>query len=192
MKKLKLTINGEVKTFDLPENGEYKCEVTESSIPKVGDCVMVSGNNSTNASFFKIVSINVAGNVKFDHCVDLHKGKYTIDLDDFWFLELLYSREFTQISPEELKAKYAEAGYDWDYETNKIKPLKWVPKRGDEVWFLNTYMKPDTFIFREDDAFGKILLEKDLLFQTEEDCQKFADHCMKHINNKNEFNLKNI
>ena len=33
MKKIKLTINGEVKTFELPENGEYKCEVTETYMP---------------------------------------------------------------------------------------------------------------------------------------------------------------
>ena len=36
MKKLKLTINDEVKTFDLPENGKYKCEVTETYFPKEG------------------------------------------------------------------------------------------------------------------------------------------------------------
>ena len=41
MKQLKITIAGEVKTFDLPENGEYKCEVTESYVPKAEDCVTV-------------------------------------------------------------------------------------------------------------------------------------------------------
>jgi hypothetical protein len=32
-------------------------------------------------------------------------------------------RIYTQITPEELKAKYAEAGYDWDCESDTIKPL---------------------------------------------------------------------
>ena len=35
MKKLKLTINDEVKTFDLSENGECKVEVVNKYVPKV-------------------------------------------------------------------------------------------------------------------------------------------------------------
>ena len=56
MKQLKITINGEVKTFDLPENGEYKCEVTESYVPKEGDFVMVESNllNKPNFYWFKV------------------------------------------------------------------------------------------------------------------------------------------
>ena len=52
MKQLKLTIDGEVKIFDLPENGEYKCEVTESYVPKAGDCVMVESNILNKPSFY--------------------------------------------------------------------------------------------------------------------------------------------
>ena len=47
MKQLKITIAGEVKTFDLPENGEYKCEVTESYAPKAGDCVVIKPMEDT-------------------------------------------------------------------------------------------------------------------------------------------------
>ena len=38
------------------------------------------------------------------------------------------TRIYTKITPEELKAKYAEAGYDWDYDTDTIKPIKWMLK----------------------------------------------------------------
>ena len=62
-----------------------------------------------------------------------------------------------------------------------IKPLKWSPKEGDEVWFMDIYMEPLYFIFDEDNRGDKKLLEKGLLFHTEEECQKFADHCMKYF-----------
>ena len=91
---------------------------------------------------------------------------------------------YTKITTEELKAKYAEAGYDWDYDTDTIKPIKWVPKTGDEVWFMDIYMEPLYFFFDEDNRGDKRLLEKGLLFQTEEECQKFADQCWSFINKK--------
>lgn len=139
MKKLKLTINGEVKTFDLPENGEYKCEVVNKYVPKVGDCVKASGNVLGCATFFKIVDIDYDGDIRAGSCVYLYIGKYTIDLCEPFFL---HETNFTQITPEELKAKYAEAGYDWDYETNEVKPLKWMPKDGDECWGLDSFLQP--------------------------------------------------
>ena len=52
MKELKLTINGEVKIFDLPENGEYKVEVVNKYVPKVGDCVKVECDNLTKTDFY--------------------------------------------------------------------------------------------------------------------------------------------
>ena len=183
MKKLKLTIAGEVMTFNLPENEEYKCEVVEHYVPKVGDCVRVSGYDLECATFLKIVSINNNGNIKSEHCVDLYKGKHTIDLDDFLFVEAI---NFTQITPEELKAKYVEAGYDWEYETNKVKKLKWTPKDGDRVWLLNSNFEPIKATFYENNKSLQTMLEKDLLFRTKVECQKFADHCMSYINNKKE------
>ena len=183
MKKLKLTIAGEVMTFNLPENGEYKCEVVEHYVPKVGDCVRVSGNDLDCATFFKIVFINNKGNIKSEHCVDLYKGKHTIDLDDFLFAEAI---NFTQITPEELKAKYAEAGYDWNYGTNEVKPLKWFPKDGDVVWYLTGLLEVLKMFYYNDDYDDNDLLKKGLLFPTEAECQKFADHCMSYINNKKE------
>lgn len=183
MKKLKLTINDEVKTFDLPENEEYKVEVVNKYVPKVGDCVMERGDVLGCATFFKIVSIDYSGNIKAKYCVDLHKGKCTIDLDYFWFS---YETKFTQITPEELKAKYAEAGYDWDYESDTIKPLKWTPKKGDVVWAMNGLLEPYNFIYNTVNTYILKLEERVLLFQTEEKCQQFADHCMLYINNKKE------
>ena len=178
MKKLKLTIAGEVMTFNLPENGEYKCEVEKLYVPKVGDCVRVSGNNLESATFFKIVFINNKGNIKFNHCVDLDEGKCIIDLTEFWFAEAI---DFTQITPEELKAKYAEAGYDWDYESDTVKPLKWMPKVGDFVWYISDDLTVANGFYNEDFYY---LLEKGLLFPTEAECQKFADHCLKYFDKK--------
>lgn len=183
MKKLKLTINGELKIFDLPENGEYKCEVEESYVPKVGDCVRVQIHPYNQIYWFKITKI-LNENAYFEKGVNSFLFQGISNLDVIKIESFLYindERIYTQITPEELKAKYAEAGYDWDYETDTIKPLKWMPKDGDEVWF-NVYIKTVSFIFDEDNAFDKDMLDKGLLFPTEEECQKFADHCMKYIN----------
>ena len=124
MKKLKITINGEVKTFDLPENGEYKCEVEESYIPKVGDCVKVECDKIFSC-WLKVKDV-VNRMAYFSLAIGedlntLKSGGFLID----------NTRIYTQITPEELKAKYAEAGYDWDYESDTITPLKWMPKNWD-------------------------------------------------------------
>ena len=115
------------------------------------------------------------GDIRFEHCIDLYKGKYTIDLDELLFL---YETEFTQITPEELKAKYAEAGYDWNYESNKVKPIKWKPKDGDEVWYSNLFCKPVNKTFDIFDTLQQLMAEKGLLFPTEEKCKEYADHCL--------------
>ena len=179
MKKLKLTINGNVNTFDLPENGEYKCEIEESYMPKVGDCVKVECSNT----YFYWLKVKEVGNamVKFSLTVEEN-----LQITKNGFLNISPSRIYTQITPEELKAKYAEAGYEWDYDTDTIKPIKWIAKEGDEVWYLSIYMKANSFIFCENGKFDKDMLEYELLFKTEDECQKFADHCLSYINNKKE------
>ena len=177
MKQLKITINGEVKTFDLPENGEYKCEVTETYVPKAGDCVMVESNilNKPNFYWFKVKKV-------IDEIIDLSfMVRNDLSIQKGGFFVKNNKQTFTQITPEELKAKYAEAGYDWDYETDTIKPIKWVPKNGDKVWFMDIYIEPVYFIFDEYNSVDKDMLKKNLLFPTEEECQKFADHCMKYF-----------
>lgn len=174
MKKLKLTIAGEVKTFDLPENGEYKCEVEESYVPKEGDCVMI--NHTNHVLYWCKLTYVTTTRAYFKIYVDSNLKTY-----EYGFFYIDSNRIFTKITPEELKAKYAEAGYDWDYETDTIKPIKWVPKDGDEVWFVESLLNPHNFIFRENGYFNKELREKGLLFKTHEECQKFADHCMEYI-----------
>ena len=92
---------------------------------------------------------------------------------------------FIQITPEELKAKYAEAGYDWDYESDTVKPIKWMPKNGDKVWVLCSFLQPRFLIYNSSSWFFK-QLGKGLLFPTKTECQKFADHCLKYFDKKNE------
>ena len=186
MKKLKITIAGEVKTFDLPENGEYKCEVTESYVPKERDCVMMK-SKEYNVLYWCKITDTTATMADFKLSVNSR-----LEISKKGFFSINEDRIYTKITPEELKAKYAEAGYDWDYESDTIKPLKWVPKDGDKVWYLNTFLEPTEIIYYGDMDFYKKWLEKGLLFPTEDECQKFANHCMKHINNQNKFNLKNI
>ena len=176
MKQLKITIAGEVKTFDLPENGEYKCEVTESYVPKEGDCVIISPTDYNILYWCKLSSVTTT---IADFKLSVNSKS---EISKNGSLYIISNSIYTKITPEELKAKYAEAGYDWDYETDTIKPIKWVPKKGDEVWRLNIYMEPLNFIFIENNDIHKDLLDKGLFFPTEEECQKFADHCCEFIN----------
>ena len=183
MKKLKLTINGEVNTFDLPENGEYKCEVEDSYTPKVvedsytpkvGDCVKVECGN-TYVYYFKVKGVsNVTA--KFSLAVG----------DDFQISKnesicINKYRIFTKITPEELKAKYAEAGYDWDYESDTITPLKWMPKDGEKIWLLSLTQEPVKSIFDKDNTLLQLALEKGLLFKTEAECQEFCNYCLNYL-----------
>jgi hypothetical protein len=178
MKKLKLTISGEVKIFDLPENGEYRCEVVERYVPKVGHCVKISFKK-TNYEYFCKISQTVQKEILLKSAVN-EIPKVVLNLSLYYDYRDIV---FTQITPEELKAKYAEAGYDWDYELDVVKPLKWIPKNGDTVWYLNLFCKPAKVDF-DNNIELKIMLEKGLLFPTEAECQKFADHCLKYFDKK--------
>lgn len=175
MKQLKLTINGEVKTFDLPENGEYKCEVTESYVPKVGDCVMIEPLEDNFLYWCKLTDITTTF-ANFKLSVNSRS-----EISKKGFFSINEYRIYTKITPEELKAKYAEAGYDWDYATDTIKPIKWMPKEGDEVWFLLGDLSLANDFYND---FYSYELEKGLLFQTKEECQKFAEHCLKYFDKK--------
>ena len=178
MKKLKLTINGEVNTFDLPENGEYKCEVEESYVPKVGDCLKVECKNQSWNSFYWFKAKKVVDEIVYCSLsvgCDLHISKN-------WFLNINNNhRIYTKITHEELKAKYAEAGYDWDYDTDTIKPLKWMPKDGDDIWLLSLAQEPVKSIFDKDNTLLQLMLEKGLFFKTEEECQEFSNHCLSYL-----------
>ena len=179
MKKLVIKIGNE--THELPYNGEvFSFEVSEKYVPKVGDCVMVDPKESGIFYWCKITEATEKL-AYFDIVVNSK-----LEVSKKGFFNISDNRVYTKITHEELKAKYAEAGFDWDYETDTIKPIKWVPKEGNNVWFLDVCMKPVKIIFSWDDDFHLELLEKGLLFPTKEECQKFADHCMLYINNKKE------
>ena len=159
----------------MPYNDEaVSFEVSDKYVPKVGDCVKVECDN-TYVYYFKVKGVSNAM-AKFSLSVEEN-----LQITKNGFLNISLNRIYTQITPEELKAKYAEAGYDWDYDTDTITPLKWTPKEGDEVWYLSIYMKANSFIFCENGKFDKDMLEKGLLFPTEEECQKFSEHCMEYI-----------
>ena len=158
MKKLIIKIGNE--THELPYNDEaFSFEVSDKYVPKVGDCVKVECRNPRKTTFywFKIKEV-VNKMVDFSLTVE---EDLSISKNGFFCID--DNRIYTQITPEELKAKYAEAGYDWDYESDTVKPLKWMPKDRDEVWYL---LDDLTIVngFYNDNLY--YLFEKDLLFPT--------------------------
>ena len=176
MKKLIIKIGNE--THELPYNNEvFSFEVSDKYVPKVGDCVKVECRNPRKTTFywFKIKEV-VNAMVDFSLTV---KEDLSIAKDGFFSID--DNRIYTQITPEELKAKYAEVGYDWNYERDMLKHIKWMPKEGDMVWYISDDL---TIVngFYNDNLY--YLLEKDLLFPTEAECQKFADHCLKYFDKK--------
>ncbi len=176
MKKLIIKIGNE--THELSYNGEtFSLEVIDKYVPKVGDCVRVECRNPRKTTFywFKIKEV-VNAMVDFSLAVE---EDLSISKNGFFCID--DNRIYTQITPEELKAKYAEAGYYWDYESDTVKPLMWMPKDGDMVWYISDDL---TIVndFYNDNLY--YLFEKDLLFPTEAECQKFSDHCLKYFDKK--------
>ena len=179
MKKLIIKMGNE--THELPYNGEsFSFEVSEKYVPKVGDCVKVECNNQNRISFywFKVKEVAQAMadfSLTVGHDFQIFRNG---------FFSINNNRVYTKITPEEVKAKYAEAGYDWDYETDTIKPLKWMPNDGDEVWSLNYIFEPVKNIFNKDNIILKQLAEKGFLFKTKAECQNFSDYFLKYFNKK--------
>ena len=174
MKKLIIKIGNE--THELPYNGEvFSFEISEKYVPKVGDCVKIYLKNTKYEYYGKINQIEQKE-------VWLKSvGKAGILYRN---LSLYYDYSYivlTQITPEELKAKYAEVGYDWNCETNEFKPLKWMPKNGDECWGLDSFLQPRVLTYNSSSRWIFKQFEKGLLFPTEAECQKFAEHCMEYI-----------
>ncbi len=179
MKKLIIKIGNE--THELPYNGEvFSFEISEKYVPKVGDCVKIYLNNTKYEYYGKI------NQIEQKEIWLKSVGKAGIL---FRNLSLCYDYSYivlTQITPEELKAKYAEAGCDWDYESDTVKPIKWKPKDGDEVWVLDSFLQPRIFVCnsRNKDSWIFKQIEKGLAFQTKAECQKFADHCLQYFDKK--------
>ena len=174
MKKLIIKIGNE--THELPYNGEmFSFEVSEKYVPKAGDCVMVKSKISNLLYWCKITDVT-STTAYFKILVNSRLHTSTNG-----FFVINEYRIYTKITPEELKAKYAEAGYDWDYKTDTIKQLKWMPKDGDKVWSPNYIFKPINHTFYEDDTIFQLMLKKGLLFKTKEECQKFSEYCLKYF-----------
>ena len=176
MKKLIIKIDNE--THELPYNGEeYSVEVIDKYVPKVGDCVKVECNNP-NSIFFYWFKVKEVAQAMADFSLTVG---HDFQIFRNGFFSINNNRVYTKITPEELTAKYAEAGYDWDYETDTIRLFKWMPKDGDEVWYL---LDDFTIVngFYNENLYH--LLEKDLLFKTEEESQKFSKYCLKYFDIK--------
>ena len=173
MKKLIVKIGNEI--HELPYNDEmFSVEISDKYVPKVGDCVKFECDK--NFFYWLKVKKVLKTSIEFSLTVG---DDLTVSKHDFFAMN--NNRIYTQITIEELKAKYAEAGYDWYYESDTIKPLKWVPKDGDEVWWVDSILEPVNHTFDEDYTFLQSLLEKGLLFKTEAECQNFANHCWEYL-----------
>ena len=178
MKILIIKIGNE--THELPYNGEVcSFEVREKYVPKVGDCVKICFKKTKYEYFGKINQI--------EQKKIILKSAVNESLRIILNLSLFYDYRdmfFIQITPEELKAKYAEVGYGWDYESDIVRLIKWKPKNGDTVWGVDTFYDPVIFQYDESDIVRKLKAEKGFIFPTEAECQKFADHCLKYFDKK--------
>ena len=178
MKKLIIKIGNE--THELPYNGEvFSFEVSDNYVPKVGDCVKISFKDSKFEYLGKISQI-VKKEILLKSSVNEISG-VILNLSSYYDYRDIF---LTKITPEELKAKYAEVGYDWDCERDTVKPLKWMPKDGDYVWWIDSLYESRKYIFDNDDIALKSMLKKGLLFPTEAECKEFADHCLKYFDKK--------
>ena len=176
MKKLIIKIGNEI--HELPYNGEtFSFEVKEHYVPKVGDCVKVECKNQNSISFywFKVKEVAQAM-ADFSLTVG-----HDFQVSRNGFFRINNNRVYTKITPEELTTKYAEAGYDWNYETDTIKPLKWMPKDGDVLWGVSLIFEPLKYIFDKRESILQSMLEKGLLFKTKEESQKFSKYCLKYF-----------
>ena len=168
MKKLVIKIGNE--THELPYNDEvFSFEVSDKYVPKIGDCVKVESKESGILYWCKITE--TTEKLAYFDIVINSKSK----VSKKGFFNISDNRIYTKITTEELKAKYAEAGYDWDYESDTIKPLKWTPKDGDEVWCLNSIFEPIKYTFDKADMAFQVMQEKGLLFKTEEECKNLLN-----------------
>ena len=61
---------------------------------------------------------------------------------------------------------------------------KYVPKVGDVVWTANGLLEPYSFTYNNLCPYYLRLAEKGLLFPSEAEFQKFADHCLKYFDKK--------
>ena len=178
MKKLIIKIGNE--THELPYNGEtFSFEVEEQYVPKVGDCVKISFKDSKSEYFGKISQI-VKKEILLKSSVN-EISRVVLNLSLYYDYRDTF---YTKITPEDLKAKYAEVGYDWDYVTDTLKPIKRMPKDGDKVWFYSLLCEAVSYIFDKDNTMLQLLAEKGLLFPTEAEYQKFADHYLKYFDKK--------
>ena len=178
MKKLIIKIGNE--KHELPYNGEvFSFEVEEKYVPKVGDCVKISFKDSKFEYFGKISQI-VKKEILLKSSVN-EISRVILNLSLYYDYSDIFS---TKITPEELKAKYAEAGYDWDCERDTVKHIKWLPKTGDECWGLDSFLQPRVLTYNSSSRWIFKQFEKGLVFQTEAECQKFSDHCLKYFDKK--------
>ena len=104
MKKLVIKIGNE--RHELPYNGEvFSFEVSEKYVPKVGDCVMVDPKESGIFYWCKVADVT---STTADFRIVVNSR---LEISKKGFFNISDNRVYTKITPEELKAKYAEAGY---------------------------------------------------------------------------------
>ena len=103
---------------------------SEKYVPKVGDCVKVTIEDDAYA--FEVIETS-AYCICFKICVKINKG-YFIENGNF-----RNTRNFEQITPEELQSEFNKLGYEYNFETHEATKIKWKPKEGEMYYFVNTY-----------------------------------------------------
>jgi len=144
-------------------------EAEEKYIPKVGDCVKR-----------RIASGYVYGvlNDKYDldYCV-VSPDNADYYIENSWACVSLAIN--TKITPEELQAEFNKLGYEYDFETNTAKKIKWKPKEGEEYYFVEDEGLIISAVWDESHT-DISRLKINNCFKTEKDAKKFIDYLEKY------------
>lgn len=184
--KNQLPNNIEVKSTNVRiENNNLFVDVEfkEKFVPKFGDIVKILFDDSPYERNYMICIYPDKDFVEDDHFFDLPfltlNGRLIID-------DAGGSRFYCDIVPasdsekQELFDKLAEVGKKWNPVTKQIENIRWIPKQGEEYWFITENFNFKWTRFNKFEADDLYRADHNNCFKTEEAAKKVAKQ-MKEI-----------
>jgi len=159
-----------ITTFEAEEKAE------EKYIPKVGDCVKLKVYEDGTAFFCCISSngIRVNGSPYI-----FNNGIFNdATLGGGWRVNDS-NLSFSEITPEELQAEFNKLGYEYDFETNTAKKLRWKPNTGEIYYYVGNHGRILECIFYNNMLDNQRRDFKNF-FKTEKEAEKFRDYIKKY------------
>jgi len=148
-------------------------EAEEKYIPKVGDCVKLIAGIKV---FFGIIREIDKDVLRF--YVFFESGKICDKFFGSWRIGIVACTE-TKITPKELQAEFNKTGYEYDFETNTARKLRWKPKEG-EKYYLMYADGHISFFHNTLGCVDNALISLGNCFKTEEEAEKFRDYIKKY------------